>query len=211
MGGLKSEDEARMQKYISLMRPLFKKRAVFSDETRFYRKPFEPMPGDNVTIRIRTASNNVDNVYFISGAARRHLHFAETRGSFDYFELTIPVGTEPVYYYFEIKVGTLTCYYNKLGITRDLSERHSFRIFPGFRTPAWARGAVMYQIYPDRFCNGDRSNGVLTDEYAYLNGHSARSATGTVCPKPWMSGISGEATSKASSRSWITCRNWAWK
>ena len=38
MGGLKSEDEARMQKYISLMRPLFKKRAVFSDETRFYRK-----------------------------------------------------------------------------------------------------------------------------------------------------------------------------
>ena len=174
MGGLKSEDEARMQKYISLMRPLFKKRAVFSDETRFYRKPFEPMPGDNVTIRIRTASNNVDNVYFISGAARRHLHFAETRGSFDYYELTIPVGTEPVYYYFEIKVGTLTCYYNKLGITRDLSERHSFRIFPGFRTPAWARGAVMYQIYPDRFCNGDRSNDVLTDEYAYLNGHSRK-------------------------------------
>ena len=98
MGGLKSEDEARMQKYISLMRPLFKKRAVFSDETRFYRKPFEPMPGDNVTIRIRTASNNVDNVYFISGATRRHLHFAETRGTFDYYELTIPVGTEPVYY-----------------------------------------------------------------------------------------------------------------
>src|SRR5204863_1352054 len=27
-----------------------------------------------------------------------------------------------------------------------------------FETPAWARDAVFYQIFPDRFCRGDRSN-----------------------------------------------------
>ena len=33
--------------------------------------------------------------------------------------------------------------------------------------PEWAKGAVVYQIFPDRFCNGDRENDVKTGEYVY--------------------------------------------
>ena len=33
-----------------------------------YRIPEEPEPGDVVTIRFRTLKNNVDAVFFISGA-----------------------------------------------------------------------------------------------------------------------------------------------
>ena len=33
--------------------------------------------------------------------------------------------------------------------------------------PEWAKGAVVYQIFPDRFCNGDRENDVRTGEYRY--------------------------------------------
>lgn len=29
---------------------------------------------------------------------------------------------------------------------------------PGFTTPAWTRGAVVYQVFPDRFANGDPGN-----------------------------------------------------
>ncbi len=29
---------------------------------------------------------------------------------------------------------------------------------PSFTTPAWARGATVYQVFPDRFANGDPSN-----------------------------------------------------
>ncbi|MDO5702171.1 MAG: glycoside hydrolase family 13 protein [Lachnospiraceae bacterium] len=172
MRGPRTEEELRMQNYVSLMRPVFKKRAVFSDETKYYRTPFEPMPGDTVTVRIRTAAGNVDEIFFISGQTRRRMNFAEMRRGFDYYEISFPVGTDPVYYYFELKVGQLTCYYNKLGITRDLGERYSFRVAPGFRTPEWARGAVMYQIFPDRFCRGSADNDVLTDEYAYIDKHS---------------------------------------
>ena len=39
---------------------------------------------------------------------------------------------------------------------------------PGFHTPDWAKGAVFYQIYVDRFYNGDRSNDVEDDEYFYI-------------------------------------------
>ena len=41
---------------------------------------------------------------------------------------------------------------------------------PEFKTPEWAQGAVMYQIFTDRFCNGDRYNDVMTGEYAYNGG-----------------------------------------
>ena len=41
---------------------------------------------------------------------------------------------------------------------------------PEFRIPDWANGAVMYQIFTDRFCNGDPDNDVLTGEYAYNGG-----------------------------------------
>ena len=34
--------------------------------------------------------------------------------------------------------------------------------------PDWAKGAVMYQIYIDRFCNGDPDNDVTDDEYIYI-------------------------------------------
>lgn len=40
--------------------------------------------------------------------------------------------------------------------------------------PEWAKGAIFYQIFPDRFCNGDRENDVKTDEYSYTPGGGVR-------------------------------------
>lgn len=48
------------------------------------------------------------------------------------------------------------------------SEEWEFEFTPGFKTPDWAKGAVMYQIMVDRFNNGDKSNDVMTNEYAYI-------------------------------------------
>ncbi len=51
---------------------------------------------------------------------------------------------------------------------KEADPHYDFVVIPGFKTPAWAKGAVMYQIYVDRFCNGDRGNDVLTGEYCYI-------------------------------------------
>ena len=162
----------RYAAYIAKMRPVFKERAVHSDETEYYRTPFEPKSGDTVTVRIRTAANNVDAVWFISGAVRERMTLDKTRDGFDYYSYSFTMGKELFFYYFELNVGPLVLYYNKFGITRDLADRNAFRIMPGFSTPAWARGAVMYQIFPDRFNNGGKTNDVRTDEYAYIDGHT---------------------------------------
>ena len=49
-----------------------------------------------------------------------------------------------------------------------------FEIIPGLQVPLWPAGCVMYQIFVDRFRNGDRSNDVLTDEYNYCGGNVVR-------------------------------------
>ncbi len=48
------------------------------------------------------------------------------------------------------------------------NEHYNFNIIPDFKTPDWAKSTVMYQIYVDRFYNGDESNDVLSHEYKYL-------------------------------------------
>ncbi|HUM83020.1 MAG TPA: glycoside hydrolase family 13 protein [Lachnospiraceae bacterium] len=153
--------------------PIFTPRAVFSDESAGYREPVEPAAGESVAIRLRTLKNNVDAAFFLSGTARLEMRKIKQNKGFDYYEVSMMLGDAPVFYYFELRVNTEVYYYNKVGITRDRSERNFFRIVPGFSTPSWAKGAVIYQIYTDRFRNGDKSNDVLTREYAYL-GESVR-------------------------------------
>ena len=59
-------------------------------------------------------------------------------------------------------------FYNKKGLHEGADPAYNFKIIPGFRTPDWAKGAVMYQIFVDRFYNGDKTNDPLDHEYLYI-------------------------------------------
>lgn len=159
------------QFYISNMRPVFNKRALFSDPSPEYLIPAEPMPYSIVKARFRTYKNNVDRVFFICRGEKTLMDKAETVGEFDYYETEFTVDDTEIFYYFEIKCGRITCYYDTRGAVNNVEDRFAFHVIPGFKTPDWAKGAVMYQIYVDRFYNGDKSNDVLTDEYTYIGEH----------------------------------------
>ena len=142
--------------------------SIFSDETENFRIPTEPLTTDSVTIRIRTAKNNVDNVYLIYDGMKFEMEFESSKNSFDYFKYVIPPEEESKSYHFEIEKNGVSVYYTKLGVTDDLNPAWHFNLIRNFKTPDWAKGAVMYQIYVDRFYNGDKSNDVKTNEYIYL-------------------------------------------
>ena len=158
--------------YILNMRPVLNKQALFSDTTQDYVTPCEPRLKEKVTIKFRTAKNNVDAVYVVSGEKSFEMTKTEMDSMFDYYSCVISMDEKIFGYYFKIFAGKVMCYYNSRGITREIQEYYNFRIIAGFRTPTWAKGAVMYQIYVDRFYNGDTSNDVLTNEYTYLDGYS---------------------------------------
>lgn len=158
----------KVQGYMMQMRPVFQPHALFSDETRNYVRPMEPNPGETVTIRFRAGKNNVDSVFLISGANKLLMEYEKTRGEFDYYKIEVKMTEEIFRYYFEVRSGKIRCFYNKRGVSKDLQEYYSFAIAPGFKTPDWAKGAVMYQIFTDRFYNGDPSNDVEDREYFYI-------------------------------------------
>lgn len=162
------EQTLKAAKYILQMRPVFNVDALFCDETENYVTPMEPAVGETVTLRFRTARNNVDNVFLISGPMKKMMEWERSTENFDYYVTEMELKSEPFRYFFEIKSGKTHCFYNKLGMTKDLSDSHSFCIQPGFSTPEWAKGAVMYQIFTDRFYNGDPCNDVLDNEYIYI-------------------------------------------
>ena len=163
------EQTLKAAKYILQMRPVFNVDALFCDETENYVSPMEPAVGQTVTLRFRTAKNNVDHVFLISGPMKKVMELERSTENFDYYKTEVELKSEAFRYFFEIKSGKTHCFYNKLGMTKDLSDSHSFCIQPGFSTPDWAKGAVMYQIFTDRFFNGDPCNDVLDNEYIYIH------------------------------------------
>lgn len=163
----------RKLQYMMEMRPVLKKRGLFSDGTADYRIPAEPQAGDTVIIRFRAAINNVDVVWLWNGDKRYTMRKTETEDEFDYFSVQIPLGKEKFCYYFEVCTGLLHCYYDRYGVTTEHRSQYEFCIQPGFHTPDWAKGAVMYQILVDRFYNGDPTNDVEDDEYFYIR-HGSR-------------------------------------
>ncbi len=145
--------------------------ALFTDGTPQFLNPAEPEPGDDLRIRFRTARNNVDSVILIQDGQEHPMSIAEQDAIFDYYEVTLPSVTEKVHYYFEIHAGRLTAIYNRLGVINEVNHDYDFMVVPGFKTPDWAKGAIFYQIFVDRFCNGDKSNDVESHEYTYCGTH----------------------------------------
>lgn len=167
-------DITRKMQYILNMRAVLNKDALFSDSTEYYRSPSEPKAGELVIIRFRTQKNNVDAVYLVSGEKKQKMKIYKTMKGFDYYATRVIMPEGVFRYHFEIQYGWVTCYYNYQGVSMDSGERQDFEIYPGYDTPDWAKGAVMYQIYVDRFCNGDKSNDVETREYFYIGDYSVK-------------------------------------
>ena len=130
--------------------------------------------GETVTIRFRTAKNNVDHVFLVKSKQSVPMVKVESDENFDFYACEIMLGEEKLHYHFVVETGRISVVFDTRGMVREANEYYDFVVIPGFSTPQWAKGAVMYQIYVDRFCNGDPGNDVLTDEYNYINEHVHR-------------------------------------
>ena len=159
--------------------------AVFSDESPVYRFPSEPDPGDTVAIRIRVAKDSASRVILLLESLTVGMLMVKAKSDefFDYFEAGLFCNETEVSYRFLIECpdGTRIAY-DKNGVRADehnvpdFHPAYAFRFIPGFHVPAWAKGAVMYQIFTDRFCNGNPANDVVDNEYYYTIGHVKHAA-----------------------------------
>lgn len=148
--------------------------AIYSDETINFTEIVKVYNIENIFITIRVGKENVDKVLLCYEDKEIEMKKFDTNDLFDYYKGEIKNVIELTTYYFKIIKGDSIYFYNKKGVTSTLESVYNFLIIPNFETPSWAKGAVMYQIYVDRFFNGDNKNDVLDREYYYLGRHVRR-------------------------------------
>jgi glycosidase len=90
------------------------------------------------------------------------LYSVGRRYGFEDFVGLITVEQGPVAYFFRLEDGPTTAYYSGGRLCGTLGEAaaiaYTCDMVPDFRTPDWAKHAIWYQIFPERFRNGDPSN-----------------------------------------------------
>ncbi len=156
---------------------MINRKAVFADETKLFKTPYEPQSGDTVTLKIRTLANDVLKVYaVINGIKRIMKKLPPKRGesNFDYYSVSFVCPDKPCGYYFILYDDDDAVAFNRLGCVENVQAEYNFSFVPGFKVPDWAKGTVFYQIFCDRFCDGNPSNNVEDNEYYYTGGHSKK-------------------------------------
>lgn len=163
--------------------------AVLHDSrSDLYRTPFGAQPfSTTVTLRLRTAARTVPQVTLLvdslsgQGGRTAPMRKVVSDGTYDWWEATLNTGTRPdvFSYVFALSNGEVTQYYADDGAldggpgqvypTQPASEQgYRLSVYtPGFTAPAWASNAVIYQVFPDRFRNGDPSNDQTANDWFY--------------------------------------------
>ena len=89
---------------------------------------------------------------------------------FDYFKRVInfKINSIKFSYYFELKDGGSAVFFGKNGISKEVESFEAdylSGIIPCFSVAEWAKDAVWYNIFPDRFYNADKENDPIYNEF----------------------------------------------
>ncbi len=127
---------------------------------------FDPISSAEARVAFGAQAGNLTGaaVYSLAGNGwrRDEMYLSGTRSGIDFFAGVVLTKTPDLTYFFELKDGATTGYYAGgryfSGIAEARKNAWQSRMQPAFETPEWARHAVWYQIFPERFRNGDKSN-----------------------------------------------------
>lgn len=151
----------------------------------FYRAPGGAVPvGQDVVLRFRSAKNDLTGVQAriwndrLDAQTLANMNKVASDTDYDYWAYTLDTGTQPTvfYYRFIARDGTATAYYEDtdywggwgeaLAASRDASWQLTV-YDPNFTTPDWVKQAVFYQIFPDRFRDGNAANNQKAGVFFY--------------------------------------------
>ena len=150
--------------------------SVYSDGTADFVSDPAPKLFDTVTVWLRLAADAPVRHVFLrtmpNGAER--LIEAERRRvdrGLAWYGTELPITENRVQYHFYLVCDEIVYFYTQKEITTYIPDHtYDFVLLADYVQPVWVKHAVFYQIFPDRFCNGDPENDVRTGEYS-LQGH----------------------------------------
>ncbi len=147
--------------------------SIYSDSTKGFVSNPTPKLGDTITISIRFLQDpGVSKVFLwrLVNCAENYIpmEYVKTEGGLSYYQAQTTLNEPKLQYHFVIIKDDELFFYTQAGVFSYVPDyRHDFVIRTDYVKPAWVDGAVFYQIFPERFCNGDPSNDVREGEYEY--------------------------------------------
>jgi len=151
-----------------------------------FRTPAGPVTTDTeVTLRLRAASGDLTEAKVrlwndrTNAQSLLNMNLVADDGTYEWWELQVPISEDPtIFWYRFIAIdGTATAYYEDddtrdqgWGQTFSESPDNSWQLTmydPGFHTPDWVKNGVIYQIFADRFRDGDPTNDTPVGTFFY--------------------------------------------
>ncbi len=138
-------------------------RILFDSKKKLHKEPFGCVaPEEKCTLRIHIpVSVEAVAVHVIfrkdDDGSRRDFSFVlkETRGAYQVWEGTFTMDAPGLYfYYFTItgRTGTFRLFKQGNDTNMEAGDQWQLTCYPqNFVTPDWAKGATIYQVFPDRF------------------------------------------------------------
>ena len=152
--------------------------SVYSDGSINFVSNPTPKKGEKITVSIQLLENSPVKNVFIYGK-KNGIVFPQkmTRGQVSCglvrYDYQVTVFEDEFDYYFGLSTEDRLYFYDQQGIkTIFPDEGYLFRILTDYVQPAWIKNAVFYQIFPERFCNGNPDISVKDGEYTF-DGHPA--------------------------------------
>lgn len=146
--------------------------SIHSDGSDDFLSNPSPKIGDKIKVRLRMVKNpSVKHVLILSFPDGIE-HFEEmsvlkTEHGLVYYEAELEISENRLQYQFYIVCDDIIYYYTQNGITTYIPDHtYDFVILADYEQPEWVKDSVFYQIFPERFCNGNPENDVKTSEYA---------------------------------------------
>jgi glycosidase len=132
-----------------------------------------PLSSTKIEFKTKAHKNDVEEVFLIKGNERILMDKIADDGSFDYFQVIIPLKNDEkdFNYCFVYKDGKEE-YFLLNGQISKINDRgkyfnYSKENFSIIDNPDWIKNGIIYQIFPDRFYNGDAQNNPNFSEWYY--------------------------------------------
>jgi alpha-glucosidase len=129
--------------------------------------------GDEVRLRLRAAPDAPVERILLRSAPDGEQHFTEMQPAAEqagvrWWQASIRLSMPILAYRFLVFTTDGLFWYNGRGLAaHNPTDADDFRLLAGYHSPAWLAQAVFYQVFPDRFADGDPNNNVQTGEFTY--------------------------------------------
>jgi len=160
--------------------------SVHHDSSLLYVKLEHEKLGTTVTIKIRAdidapikaiylrtcpdGEQSLTPMYPISADSLTGDFYAKTINVCQWWETKVVITMKHFNYRFFIHSINGSWWFSGAGIQQHTPLDHTdFKLLVDFNAPCWIRDSVFYQIFPDRFADGDKKSNVKSDEYLCYN------------------------------------------